>query len=396
MSVLLLVAALARAGDPFPTGVLERDRFVAAVLDAHPAARAAAAEVRAAEAGVDAASPWMPLRAEVMVAPLSGMPRAELSQMHMAFGEARAERAMGAADREMAEAAAAMTALELADRATRLWVDWYALHAELALVEASAATMAQLEASARERYARGLGPLGDALMAARERAMYETDAVMLAGERRVLLLRINGLLAREAEAYVPPPAPLPDAVSPPAPAAHPEARMAAAAVAEAEAATTMARRARGPAWGWMLGWESGDHVVPEDRLMAGLMVEVPLDRAAGRARVAAGEAAVAAAGARAEAVTLAVDTERAVAATEVAAQAAVVAAVRDRQVPAADAAVAAARADYEAGHDGVAMLLTALHEAHLARVALARARAELHRRAAMATMAAGTLPGGDR
>ena len=369
---------------------LDPDQLVRAVLSAHPEVVAADAETIAAERREHAVSGWMPLKAQLMVAPMSGMPAAEVSQMTMPLGEAGAERRMRAADTRMAQADGRMTRLGLAVRAATLWADWYDQHAQADLIDAGIATLGQLESSARERYARGLGSLSDARMAAEELAMLKVDRAMLQGDLDETRIGINSLLGQPLEAAVDRPAEPPTGTLP-ATLDAPEIAEAQAGVAEAEAGVAMARKQRLPAVGWMLSWEASD-MGPADGLMVGGMVEVPLDQGVKAAAVSAAEADRQRAEARVDATTREAARAFAQARAMVAAQRTVLDTLEREVLPASVASVSAARTAYEAGHDNAQMLLMALHREHDVHIEIARARAELYKRQAMAWMAAGTLP----
>lgn len=369
---------------------LDPDQLVRAVLDAHPEVVAADAETTAATRREGAVSGWMPLRAQLMVTPMTGMPAAELSQMTMPLGEAAAERKMRAADTRMTQADGRMTRLGLAVRAATLWADWYDRHAQADLIDAGIATLGQLESSARERYARGLGSLSDARMAAEELAMLKVDRAMLQGDLDETRIGINSLLGHPLDAALERPGE-PPVGTVPATLDSPEVAEAQAGVAEAEAGVGMARAQRLPAVGWMLAWEDmGMGFV--DGIMVGAMVEVPIDQKVRGATVSAAEADRQRAEAKVASATREADTAFAQARAMVAAQRTVLDTLEREVLPASVASVSAARTAYEAGHDNAQMLLMALHREHDVHIEIARARAELYKRQAMAWMAAGSLP----
>lgn len=384
----LIFCLLADAAPPQP---MTLSAWIAAVIEAHPRHDAAASGIAAAEAKVAAVSGWESLRFEGMIGPFTGDPEARLMLMTMPIGAARADRAMARAGVDMAAADLRMTELELATRATDAWAEWWRLGETLPRVVRTAAVLETIETSARDRYARGLGALAPALAADREAVMLEADRGMLLARQQAVKARLNALLDR------PPEEPLPPAARSAPPGTTPgeavTVALGEARVAEAQAGAELARAGRGPALGAMLAWEGMGHdgAVP---LMAGVVLELPVDAGALRAgeRAARAEADAAAselaalgreAAASARAARLEADGAWAMART-----------LQERLVGAAEAEVASARAGYEAGHGDATMWLMA----EVARLDAERrgidAEAAAWRMEAMVWMADGRLPEG--
>jgi outer membrane protein TolC len=76
---------------------------------------------------------------------------------------------------------------------------WYAAQAQR-VTEGLRALMADLEQVARARYGSGLAPQQDVIKAQTELTSLRTDLVMLGSERRQAAARLNGVLARPADA----------------------------------------------------------------------------------------------------------------------------------------------------------------------------------------------------
>jgi outer membrane protein, heavy metal efflux system len=76
---------------------------------------------------------------------------------------------------------------------------WYAAQAQR-VTESLRTLMADLEQIARARYGSGLTPQQDAIKAQTELTSLRTDLVMLTSERRQAAARLNGVLARPADA----------------------------------------------------------------------------------------------------------------------------------------------------------------------------------------------------
>lgn len=387
--MFLLLLVFAGAAEPPPS--IDLATLVSRVLAAWPDRLGAIERLRAAEVGVGAVSAWDPLRAELMVAPLTGMPDATLSLVPMPPGVARAGRAMARAEVDMARADARMVELELAVDAAALWAEHHRLGATLPILDEALRVVDGIETSARERYARGLGPVAPALAAARERAMLEADRAELVGRERAVRARVNTLLGQAVDSPIPAAAwgrpPRPPESAPVAVAA------AAADLAEAEARVAMARAERGPALGGMLAWQGAAHAV-DDRLMAGVMVELPLDRGALAAAVREAEGEVHAARARHDALLVRSRGALAAAAAEADGAWAMAETLRARLLPAAEAEAEAARGAYASGHGDAGMWLMAEMARLDARRAVVDAEAEVWRMESMVWMAAGRLPEG--
>ena len=76
---------------------------------------------------------------------------------------------------------------------------WYAAQAQR-VTESLRAVMSDLEQIARARYGSGLAPQQDVIKAQTELTGLRTDLVMLGSERRQAAARLNGVLARPADA----------------------------------------------------------------------------------------------------------------------------------------------------------------------------------------------------
>jgi len=76
---------------------------------------------------------------------------------------------------------------------------WYAVHAQR-VTESLRLVMSDLEQVARSRYSSGLAPQQDVIKAQTELTGLRTDLVMIGSERRQAAARLNGVLARPADA----------------------------------------------------------------------------------------------------------------------------------------------------------------------------------------------------
>ncbi|MFZ5475902.1 MAG: TolC family protein [Myxococcota bacterium] len=376
-----------------PADTLDRAAFTAAVLAANPEAAAARAALAAARAGADAAGRWGDLMVEVGTMPLAipTMPgwEVEVSQQIPLWGIRRAERAMATAGAEGAEADLRMTRLMLAEMATMAWADWYVLHREIALVETSTALLRQHAEATLAKYAVGRAWQHDALQAQAEAAGLVAFVRTLEAERDVTQARMNTLLHRDPDSPVaPPPASLARAEAPAGDVVRPELAEAEAMRRMAEAELRMARADRLPMVEWMAGWDAmAAH--PEERLMVGVGVEVPLSQRSRAARVRAAEAEVSRAASMEEVARDEVARDVAEAERRLAGARAVLDVVERELLPAARDRVEAARAAFAAGMDDVRPLLDAERAVLDAEIRHEEALAALELRAAMLRLARG-------
>lgn len=379
-------------------GALHLAGFTRAVLEANPEVLSAAATLARARALAEAAAPWPDPMVDLSVAPLSlgAMPgwQVEARQDLPAWGVRRAARDMAEADADAAARGLDMMRLELAEMAAMAWADWYLVHREVALNEATLEVLAHTRATTLSRVATGAATDLDVLSVDAEIGWLTTRAVSLRSERDVVAIRINTLVHRPPDEAVDAP---PDAVDVPTPAAageRPELAEAAAMTRAAEAEVRMARGDRLPMLGVMTGWDAMEEM-PEARWMAGVSVQVPLDQGARAAAVDAAEAGVDAARAEALDVGDRVRERAATAERRYRSDGEVLDALQRQVVPVARARVAAARAGYASGTVELRQLLDAERAGLEAATRLEQQLATLVLRARELELAQGVLLPGD-
>jgi len=131
-----------------------------------------------------------------------GSTRYQIRQTFPAWGrrDARRDAAQASADEAAFRADATWT--ELAMRVKTAFARWQQLHATLAQSRELLALINRIESVAQVRYAGGLAPQQDAIRAQVERTTMATEIVMIESEIEATRARINGLLARPAEAQL--------------------------------------------------------------------------------------------------------------------------------------------------------------------------------------------------
>jgi cobalt-zinc-cadmium efflux system outer membrane protein len=212
-SVLLAVAGAAGAQAAPDSGALGRDlRGVLEYLEArNPELRSMALEADAVRqrSGVAGALPDPMVSMELRDVPVSeptlspanaGSTRYALKQTFPLGDKRGLRRGVAEAELSAAEARRSATLVELRMKAKAAYSQyWYATQAHR-VTEGVRGLMVDLEQIARARYGTGLVPQQDVIKAQTEVTTIRTELVMQASERRQAAARLNGVLARPADA----------------------------------------------------------------------------------------------------------------------------------------------------------------------------------------------------
>lgn len=129
-----------------------------------------------------------------------GSTKYTLAQPLPSWGRRDARRAAAQAGADEARAKALASWADLSLRIKTAYARYQAADASLAQSRALLDLVNRLEAAAQVRYAGGLAPQQDAIRAQVERTMLAADVAMLEGELATVRARLNGLLARPADA----------------------------------------------------------------------------------------------------------------------------------------------------------------------------------------------------
>lgn len=129
-----------------------------------------------------------------------GSTRYQLRQGFLPWGQRAARRDAAQAGADEAAWRARVTGADLAARIKSAHVRWQQLHLTLAQTQALQALAGRLEAAALARYTSGLAPQQDVIRTQIERTAITTELAQLQSERRATQARINGLVARPADA----------------------------------------------------------------------------------------------------------------------------------------------------------------------------------------------------
>ena len=130
----------------------------------------------------------------------AGSTRYSMRQMFPLGDKRELRRGIAAADATAADARRHATLAEIRMRAKVAYGQfWYAAQAKR-VIEDLRALMVDLEQVARARYGSGLTPQQDVIRAQTELTTLRTDLVMIGAERRQAAARLNGVLARPADA----------------------------------------------------------------------------------------------------------------------------------------------------------------------------------------------------
>ena len=130
----------------------------------------------------------------------AGNTRYALRQMFPLGDKRELRRGIAAAEASVADARRGAVVAETRMRAKTAFSQyWYAAQAQR-VTQSLRAVMSDLEQVARARYASGLTPQQDVIKAQTELTGLRADLVMLGSERRQAAARLNGVLARPADA----------------------------------------------------------------------------------------------------------------------------------------------------------------------------------------------------
>ena len=406
LTALWLFAALpAIAEQLFHGPTLDRTALVTAVLDRNPSLEAARHGWRAAaEREVQAAALEDP-RISTSIAPLSiggdrfGA-RIEGSQMLPYPGKRRLRGAVARAEAEATRSDFEAVRLELATMASLLFDENYRVARALVINEEHQELLAILKESAEAQYVVGRASLQDPLQAEVELAHLMHRAIVLGTERDVVRAQINELLHRAPDAPLPPP---PASLAPPdippssaelqerALENRPVIEAAAARIRARESATDLARLDFYPDF-HVMGSYNSMWMSTEHQWMAGVAIELPLQREKRRAAAREAEARVAEARSQQQRIEDQVRTEVDEAYRTVIEAQHVVAIHRDRLIPAARDQVQAARAGFETGRNSFLAVIDAERNLRTVELQLVDAIAALHQRLARLERATGRMP----
>lgn len=216
---LLLAAPQALATTAAPPGATLESLLVIA-RERHPELRAMQYEAAAAAERVGAAGalPDPMLNTELrdatneatggsfnLLPARVGSTRYQFRQTFPAWGQRDARRAAAQAAADEAAFRASATWEGLALKVKTAYARWQQVHAALEQSREILALTHRLEAVSQARYASGLAPQQDAIRAQVERTRVATEIALLEAEQAIERVRINGLLARPAQAPLAPP-----------------------------------------------------------------------------------------------------------------------------------------------------------------------------------------------
>jgi outer membrane protein TolC len=330
--------------------------------------------------------------------------RVELRQKLPFPGKRDYERDATVAEAEAMRADYHAMQLEVVELASQLYDDAFLNARALELNDHHRQLVEQMKKVAEARVASGRGSTQDALQAEVELGHLEHDRVMLETERLTIVARLDGLLHRDPTAPLPPPAP--DLAVPAMPpdvtsleqaalAAQPRRDAAKARVRAGEAKVGAAERSYYPDFELMASYDSMWDM-PEHRWMAGIGIEIPIQRGKRAADVDAANARVAQARAQVDAATDTIRVDVIRTHRELVEAIHVIALYDERLLPAARAQVDAALAGFTTGANDFPAVISAERELRDIQLAAARSRTEAWRRQAALDRAVGTLPGGAR
>jgi len=394
--------ARAIADDVALGSVLDRDALVASVLARNPDLEAARATWRAMLLEYASATSLPDPMASYGIAPLSvgssaafGQ-RVELSQAVPWPGKRRLAGEAVTAEAEAASADYAALRLELAEAAVFAYDDLYVAARALAINQQHRALLERIERSATAQYTAGRAAQQDPLEARAEIIQVDRERLMIETQHRTATAKINRLLRRAPVAVLPPPpARLENAAGPVAAALHPRIAAARARIRARNAEIESARLAFYPDFAVMGSYDSMWEML-QHRLMIGIGIEIPLQRARRHADVARAEAEAARANAELTSVADRLDEDRARLRREVDEAALALELYEEDLLPTARVRVDTALAGYTANQNPFTTVVLAERAFRTVELQVEQARAELERRRAALARAEGRVPGGGR
>lgn len=408
-----LGAATASHGDDarlFPSEQpLDRAQLVAAVLARNPSVAAAREALHAALAEVEQARALDDPMLGYELAPLSitgsDAPFGQVISIRQKLPFPGKRRLAGEVALAMADAEAAeidVVRLELAQLTSDLYDDYYVAARALEINKEHRVLLEQIKQSAEAQYVVGRAAQQDPIQAEVELAQLEGERVTIEAEGDQIVARLNGLLHRGPGAQLPkPPAALVTAAGPAGTSVElqdlalrtrPQRAAASARIRAGHAKIAAAKRAFYPDVEVMASYNSMWDM-PEHRWMAGVMIDVPIQRGRRHAAVEQAEAETARAQFEDDRIAdeIRVEVDRAY--RRVVEAQALVDVHATKLLPAARAQVDAARAGFVAAQNSFLAVVAAQKTLRQTELALAMANAELSRRRAALARVVGIVPG---
>lgn len=387
---------------------LDRDELVQAVLAQNPSIESSRAAWRAALARYPQATSLEDPMLSYSFAPLSltgDVPygqRIELSQRLPFPGKRGLRGDVALAEAEAAKGDVDATRLELALITSRLYDDYFVAARAIEINEQHTALLRDLKASAVAQYVAGRAAQQDALQAEVELTHLERQRIMLETERDLAVEQVNGLLHRAPELSLPPPPkalPIPpeleatlDKLDKSALERRPELAAERARIRAGEAAVALAEREYFPDFVIMTSYSSVMRMW-QHQWMLGVALNVPIQLARRRAAVDEAEARIARARSEYARKADAVRVHVAQSVRRLRESRHIVRLYESRLLPAARDQVESARAGFIAGQNSFLAVIEA--QKNLLRVELQfqEAQADQYRRLADVTRAVGDLAG---
>jgi cobalt-zinc-cadmium efflux system outer membrane protein len=400
-----------RAGDEraFAALTLERRALIRAVLDRNPSVEAARQAWRAALGRYRQAGAYEDPMISASFAPLSiGSSNARfgydvgISQRIPLGSKLDAQAALAAAEAEAADSDYRETRLKLALVASELYDDYFVAARSLEIQAQHLDLMTALKQSAIAAYASGHAAAQDSLQAEAELARLEYQHTVYETQRDVAIAQINALLHREPDASLPvPPAELAprDAAERDSAGAlvktiarRPDIVSAQARVRVARARSSAAQSDYYPdltvSTSYNSMWD-----MPEHRWMAGVELNIPLQRERRRGAVEEASAMRAASESEVQSMTDAARSEVAVALRRLEEAERAVQLYEQRLLPVARDRIEAARSGFIASQNSFLVVIEAEHGLRSAELELQMARADSSKRRAELDRALGRIPG---
>lgn len=302
MVVLLLAVTGLASAQP----LLNADALVRDVLERHPGQQALAQASVAAQARIGAAGAWPDAMLSWAVAPQTVADERFGTRENWQFSQPIPWPGKRAAQRDVAEAASAVQALDLASLQLQVAQDarvlfgrWYWVHQALAINAANQDVLGELRDVATQRYASGQGTQQAVLQAELRRASLRRESLSLSQAKLSARAAINALLDRPVDTPLAPPQAWAEPSDLPslarllsaAQSHQPALQALDARESQYEHAVALAKRESFPDLRLNLS-HMGTLDPPEKRFQAGISVNLPFNFSRRRSQVQAAEADV--------------------------------------------------------------------------------------------------------
>ncbi len=384
---------------------IQASQLLADILKANPQMQVVQAVWEASASRSEPQSAWADPQFRYTMAPLtigsnetSYGQRFELSQQIAWPGKLRLRGEVAEHQAHAQYENIAAVELMLASTAKALFADWYFIHQAIRINKINQALFDEFRHIAVTRYGTGLASKQDALRADVERNLLKHQAIVLHREQQTILARMNTLLNRLPDAFIPPPHHLAEITSLPelqslrtqALQSHPELKVISATIDANKTQVELAKLEYYPDFNVSAGynslWDNEDK-----RFTIGVGINLPLGQAKREAAEKQARAKMKQARWQRTELETKIQEELQIAYARVEESLHVLKLYREQLNPLADENLNAAKADYQAGKSDFLTLISSEKNRMQTQLQTAQALADAYRRFAELEYAVGSV-----